>query len=298
MYTLMIGLLGFNLSGPYKIVHSDAGDKMTELRYHTCYEDGDRMAADGYSPALGATRFHIQATSHDDSISLDKLGMALYVNFIANDFQDSIQIYQDGRSSPDMYLLSVYFSFSGNPGGYLLEMTIPDTTIYLKPSYDDSVILWLVSANQVTGTDSALVGMDTSTTDPYTSGINFVYEDNGPWLDIYTTYHVGNDWGFTIWYTLYSAVDERPIQCYTSIDHIYPNPARSHASIDFSVPEDTRASVNIYDATGRLVREAFNGPVSIGWHTVNLNLDGLSAGTYLVKVSSPFGTQTRTLIVR
>ncbi len=297
MSIALMALMAFRVSGPYKIVYSDRVDKSTELRYHSCYEDGDRMAADAYYPAKAGTRFKIQATSHSDSIRLDTLGMAAYINFIANDYQDSVQIYMDGRGSPDMYLLTAYFSFSGNPGGYLLEMAF-DTTLYLKPTYDDSIIVWLVSNNQVSGTDSLLVGMDTSTADPYTSGINFVYEDNGPWLDLYTTYHVGNDWGFTIWYTLFSSVDERPIHCYTSIDHIYPNPARHSASVDFSVPQDTRVKVCLFDATGRLVQVAMDKDVSIGWHTASFDLDGLSPGAYLVKVSSPFGTQTRTLIVR
>jgi len=297
MSLIATSLLAFNLSGPYKIIEAGEADKI-ELRYHTCYEDGDKMMADGYYPAVAGTRFRIPLSGPSDSIVISMIGMAVYTNFITNNYTDSVMFYQDGNGSPDVFIITATFSLTQIPGGYLLEMTL-DSALPMKPTAGDSIILWLVSPNQVSGGDSLLVGLDTTANDGYTSKINFVSEDNGPWRDIYTTYGVGNDWGFTVWYTLYGGdVNEDPINCYTTVKQIYPNPASGRATLEFSVPDRARAEVGIYDISGREVARPFAGEVEIGWHRVDLDLSGLTPGAYLVTTSTTYGTVTRTLLVK
>lgn len=301
MITLISATLAFNLGGPYKAVAagnpSKAGDT---LKYHTCYED-QTWYANAYAPAIAGTRFKFKIYTPQDSIKLDMVGIALAFNFAPNNFQDSIQVFQDGRGSPDTYLFTLVFNITyPMPSGLLIEGDIPpgDEPIIKPTDPGDSIILWLVSPNQVKGRDSALVALDATTNDPYTSKINFVYEDSGPWVDIYTTYGVGNDWGFTIWYNLYSDVWEEPVKWHAVVKEIRPNPAKTRARLDFSVPNRSNVDVGIYDLTGRLVKSVLKGPVDLGWHTVNLDVSGLAPGNYMVLVSTSYGTETRLLTVK
>ena len=301
MITLVSTILAFNMGGPYKAVTAENPSKSTDtLKYHTCYED-ETWYADAYSPAIAGTRFKIPIYTQQDSIVLDMVGIALVFNFAPNNFSDSIQVYQDGRGSPDTYLFALTFSITyPTPGGLLIEGDIPpgDEPIIKPTDPGDSIILWLVSPNQVSGMDSVLVALDATTGDPYTSKINFVYEDAGPWVDIYTQYGVANDWGFTIWYDLYSEVWEEPVKCYTVVKEIRPNPTSSRARLDFSVPGRSNVEAEIYDLTGRPVKSVLSGPVDIGWHSIDLDVSGLAPGSYMVMVSTTYGTETRLLTVK
>jgi hypothetical protein len=301
MISLATAILAFNIGGPYKGVAAGNPSKSTDtLKYHTCYED-ETWYADAYSPAIAGTRFKIPIYTSHDSIKLDMLGIALAFNFAPNNFKDTIQVYQDGRGSPDTYLFTLEFTVTyPTPAGLLIEGDIPpgDEPIIKPTDPGDSIILWLVSPNQVSGLDSALVALDATTNDPYTSKINFVYEDQGPWVDIYTTYGVGNDWGFTIWYDLYSDVWEEPVKCYTVVKDIRPNPTSSRARLEFSVPGRSNVEAGIYDLAGRLVASLFRGQVDLGWHSIDLDVSGLAPGSYMVRVSTTYGTETRLLTVK
>ncbi len=67
---------------------------------------------------------------------------------------------------------------------------------------------------------------------------------------------------------------------------IYPNPIVSEATISFNVEETARVSYQIYDLSGRMVQNATLGTYGQGSHTANFNVNGLSAGTYIVKVQA------------
>ncbi|MEO0146818.1 MAG: T9SS type A sorting domain-containing protein [candidate division WOR-3 bacterium] len=301
MFLITSVILGFALGGPYKATVDLVSSKSTDtLRYHTCYED-QTWYADAYYPAIAGTRFKVKIYTSQDSIKLDMVGIALAFNFPPNNFADSIQVFQDGRGSPDTYLFTLQFTVTyPTPAGLLIEGDIPpgEEPIIKPTDPGDSIILWLISPNQVSGRDSALVALDATTNDPYTSKINFVYEDNGPWVDIYTTYGVGNDWGFTIWYDLYSDVWEEPVSWHTVVKEPCPNPARSRSTLRFSVPSKTNVDVGLYDLTGRLVKTALRGSFDIGWHSVDLDVSDLSPGNYMVLVSTEYGTETRLLVVK
>ncbi|MGB9590517.1 MAG: T9SS type A sorting domain-containing protein [candidate division WOR-3 bacterium] len=301
MLTLISSILAFNIGGPYKVTASGNSSKASDtLKYHTCYEDGT-WYADAYSPAIAGTRFKFKIYTPQDSIKLDMLGIAIAFNFAPNNFYDTIQVYQDGRGSPDTYLFTLEFTVTyPSPAGLLIEGDIPPgDEPFIKPTDPgDSIILWLVSPNQVSGNDSALVALDATTNDPYTSKINFVYEDAGPWMDIYTTYGVGNDWGFTIWYDLYSDVWEEPVKSCTVVKEIRPNPASSKARLDFSVPDRSNVDVGIYDLAGRQAMNVFKGSVDIGWHNIDLDVSDLAPGNYMVRVSTTYGTEIKLLTVK
>jgi len=82
---------------------------------------------------------------------------------------------------------------------------------------------------------------------------------------------------------------------------IYPNPATSF-SIKYTVSKSTQVTLNIYDASGRIVKTLVNGDTELGYHTVSW--DGkdeagevLPSGIYFVRLKTDGFTATRKLIL-
>ena len=67
---------------------------------------------------------------------------------------------------------------------------------------------------------------------------------------------------------------------------IYPNPVVSEATINFNVETAATVSYQIFDLTGRMVQNATLGNYGQGSHSVNFNVNGLSNGTYIVRVQA------------
>lgn len=67
---------------------------------------------------------------------------------------------------------------------------------------------------------------------------------------------------------------------------VYPNPAIDQANLKVSSEVSTSSTLAIINATGQVVR---NEPaqISVGENIISLNLEGLSSGIYLVRLSSP-----------
>jgi hypothetical protein len=67
---------------------------------------------------------------------------------------------------------------------------------------------------------------------------------------------------------------------------VYPNPSKGDWNIRTT---ETIKSIQVYNITGRLVRE-----VNVNASEAIINTDGLSSGVYLAKVSNEFD-QTKTI---
>ncbi len=78
---------------------------------------------------------------------------------------------------------------------------------------------------------------------------------------------------------------------------IYPNPVVSEATIRFNVESTAAVSYQIYDLAGRMVQNATLGNYGQGSHSVNFNVNGLSAGSYIVKVQAGSATSTSKILV-
>jgi hypothetical protein len=76
-----------------------------------------------------------------------------------------------------------------------------------------------------------------------------------------------------------------------------PNPCRTCARIFFSLPTQGRASLKIYDASGRLKATPFAGDCAAGTHEVQWNVAAENDGLYFVRLSTPQGQRTERLIV-
>jgi hypothetical protein len=67
---------------------------------------------------------------------------------------------------------------------------------------------------------------------------------------------------------------------------VYPNPVIKQANIDFNLKEGGEVIYSIFDMNGRMVRTAKTGFLLQGKHQIQLNAEGLKAGTYLLKLQS------------
>lgn len=96
----------------------------------------------------------------------------------------------------------------------------------------------------------------------------------------------------------FSNMTYEPLACEASINELlnngfitYPNPSKDE--INFHVDATTISSYQIIDFNGRIVLSANVNNLAL----VKANISKLNAGTYLAKVSTPFGTAQRSIVV-
>ena len=75
----------------------------------------------------------------------------------------------------------------------------------------------------------------------------------------------------------------------------YPNPFNPSTSINFEIFESSNVSLNVYDLSGRLVKNLLSGNLnsgaySIEWNGKNINGISTAAGVYFYSISSEEGT--------
>ena len=82
----------------------------------------------------------------------------------------------------------------------------------------------------------------------------------------------------------------------------YPHPLRSGVSqvlqVPFNVSAPTHVRFDLHDALGRVVAVQQTDVASAGAHILPLRLQGLSAGTYMLRLQSPQGNTSRNIILR
>ena len=78
---------------------------------------------------------------------------------------------------------------------------------------------------------------------------------------------------------------------------IAPNPIQDRATIQLGAPARTRATVVVYDVTGRSVAVLLEGEVDAGWHQVRFDASGLASGLYVVRAKAGGATVTQKVIV-
>lgn len=81
---------------------------------------------------------------------------------------------------------------------------------------------------------------------------------------------------------------------------LYPNPATDRAILQLDPGDELveQTEVMIRDAGGQIVSRPFRGELNPGRNTIELPVDQLSKGMYLVEITSPEGVITRKLVVQ
>ena len=67
---------------------------------------------------------------------------------------------------------------------------------------------------------------------------------------------------------------------------VFPNPISETFNIEFTLDESIDLEINIFDATGNLVKELFKGKANVGENLFTFNKSNLSYGTYFINIKS------------
>ena len=78
---------------------------------------------------------------------------------------------------------------------------------------------------------------------------------------------------------------------------VYPNPAQNEVNVGVYLNESTEVSINIYDITGKLVTEGYNGLMNSGENIVKLNTTDLTSGLYSTVITTSKSTKNMRLIL-
>jgi hypothetical protein len=78
---------------------------------------------------------------------------------------------------------------------------------------------------------------------------------------------------------------------------VTPNPAIGHSRISYTLPSAGNVSLKIYSADGRLVRTLDQGNKTSGIHDAYLNVQDLANGAYFLKLETPAGNTSKSLII-
>ncbi len=71
-----------------------------------------------------------------------------------------------------------------------------------------------------------------------------------------------------------------------SFEKLYPNPARDILKIRFNSPDERKITIKLYDATGRLVKDIFDGNAKIGMNEISHESKNLPDGVYFVRLET------------
>jgi len=105
-------------------------------------------------------------------------------------------------------------------------------------------------------------------------------DSQGPKIYVGITSHCDNVTGTTDFY---------PITDKISLQSLFPNPANETVVLDIELKQKTDLTLHLYDTQGRVIRQLAT-TYSDGEHQISLEIADLSAGVYIVKIASDFGT--------
>ena len=74
--------------------------------------------------------------------------------------------------------------------------------------------------------------------------------------------------------------------------NMFPNPVKSQATLSFDLKESCNVSYQVFDMTGRMVMNQNMGRLAEGENQVNINAEGLSTGSYILRLSQGAKTET------
>ena len=82
-----------------------------------------------------------------------------------------------------------------------------------------------------------------------------------------------------------NSVPETPVVAESSVT-MYPNPVRDAAKVCFELNDNTAVSYQVYDMSGRMVKTESLGNFAEGKHEVNVNMNGLAKGAYVLRLNA------------
>ena len=77
----------------------------------------------------------------------------------------------------------------------------------------------------------------------------------------------------------------------------YPNPFNPSTNIEFTLPADGSVRLDLYDITGREVKNLLSGNYSAGYYNVKINAEDLSGGIYFYRLTAGSYTTAKRMIL-
>ena len=93
------------------------------------------------------------------------------------------------------------------------------------------------------------------------------------------------------------ATDEAPENGELVLHPVAPNPVRGHAAVEFELAEAAEVRLSVFDVLGREVRLVADGTRRAGPHAASLDVEGLSPGTYVVRLTTGSLARTQRMVV-
>ncbi len=184
-------------------------------------------------------------------------------------------IYPYARVSYDSYLLRAVATIRENSTNY-------DSLVYAystpanPDTWDGRIIL---NEHRITGEFGAVV----SHSDDCLGGY-IVYREYGSsniWFDAFNWNGIRDKKGIVNSITM----------------KVTPNPVRGKATLYYSLTNQGLVKISLYDMTGVLVRNVYNGSQSAGNHSVNIKSTTFKPGVYFIRLETDNGVNTKSITV-
>jgi len=217
---------------------------------------------------------------------------AKFYHYDATPLNNVIKIYDNGSST--------------QPGGVLTsEAYTSNVPEWVYVVFTDSVLisgsgdLWASVEIYQSGGGVFPFGVDAG---PAVDGKGDWVMLSGSWSEL-QTYGLDYNWQLCVFINAPVGINEdENSKTSTYNTKIAPNPMNVTGTISYSVPRKTDVAINIYDISGRLVKNLFNDNVNAGSHTILWDRkDAKGAivpqGVYLYNFVTPDYSTTRTITV-
>ena len=80
---------------------------------------------------------------------------------------------------------------------------------------------------------------------------------------------------------------------------MYPNPVHDAANVIFNINRAAKVTVTIYDITGKLVANVYNGEMNSGKTILTINTSNFNTGIYYINfLSNEINKTTKMVVVK
>lgn len=76
----------------------------------------------------------------------------------------------------------------------------------------------------------------------------------------------------------------------------YPNPFNPTTTIQYDLPQQTKVQLAIFNTAGRRVKTLVNGARTAGYHSLTVDMQGLSSGIYFYRLQAGRFSQTQRML--
>jgi len=88
-----------------------------------------------------------------------------------------------------------------------------------------------------------------------------------------------------------------PLPTVYSLSPAYPNPFNPITTVPYELPEKCDVNISVYDIQGRLITQIINDRKSAGYHQIKFDGSNMSAGTYIVNMSTSNFTSSQKIVL-